>query len=398
MKRFAALISVWLVGLIVLIAPASADPEESGLTFIVEGQGSVAVAYDALLDDIEVLRGARHVAPDDPILWQNEFADTVTALQRGFPADYSGSALEDGRVWVSFVNKAPSKAVELLTLLPGDIEVREFVGWSEVDIREMGEAIHYAVLEIDGVVDVDTSIDTNRGRIDVQAEAGDSVTVSNLKSAGDVVQSSYLERPNSDLAGIELTYEIRGELQGGFDAMYGGAKLGHVSTSAYCTSGFSVRNSSYPHGLLTADHCSDSLKYGSTTLSYGGGSGTRDVQWHRTSATTTNARFYVTSSTLRTITSSHNPFVGTSLCKYGRTTGNTCDQVYLLNQCRGAYCGLAAVYNRKADSGDSGGPWYIGNAGYGVHSGYKTISGSARDMFTPLQNAASTLGVVVKLG
>lgn len=52
---------------------------------------------------------------------------------------------------------------------------------------------------------------------------------------------------------------------------------------------------------------------------------------------------------------------------------------------------------RKADSGDSGGPWYWGNAGYGIHSGWKTYLLINRDMYTPVRSTAAGLGLTVKL-
>lgn len=46
--------------------------------------------------------------------------------------------------------------------------------------------------------------------------------------------------------------------------------------------------------------------------------------------------------------------------------------MYKLNQCRGICCGQAMTHRQKAANGDSGGPWYWGTTGYGVHFGYKT--------------------------
>lgn len=57
------------------------------------------------------------------------------------------------------------------------------------------------------------------------------------------------------------------------------------------------------------------------------------------------------------------------------------------------------MHNREADSGDSGGPWFYGNTAYGIHSGYKSIWGFTRDVFTPVHtNLLFGLNIVLILG
>lgn len=101
------------------------------------------------------------------LLWQDEFADAVEQLQTDYPEAYSGSAIDDDVVWVSFTGAPPPGALEILSTLPGSVEVRPGAGWSASDIRALCESIHYSVLGQPGVVDTTTSIDTNRGTIHV---------------------------------------------------------------------------------------------------------------------------------------------------------------------------------------------------------------------------------------
>lgn len=79
------------------------------------------------------------------------------------------------------------------------------------------------------------------------------------------------------------------------------------------------------------------------------------------------------------------------LCKYGQTSGHTCDTTYLDNQCRDGYCDMMTMVHRYAAPGDSGGPWYSGNTAYGIHSGFVTIWAAQRDMFTPINRPCSVL-------
>lgn len=83
--------------------------------------------------------------------------------------------------------------------------------------------------------------------------------------------------------------------------------------------------------------------------------------------------------------------------KLGRTTFYTCDTTYLDNQCRDSWCDMMTMSSRLADGGDSGGPWFWSTTAYGIHSGWITIGGAPRDMFTPINSGLSVLGVNLKL-
>jgi hypothetical protein len=100
---------------------------------------------------------------------------------------------------------------------------------------------------------------------------------------------------------------------------------------------------------------------------------------------------------LSPVTSWANPVEGQSLCKYGKNTHYTCDVTFKDNECRDNYCDMMTMQHRYAASGDSGGPWFAGNTAYGVHSGYKTLSSSLRDMFTPVSTAFGALEVNLKM-
>lgn len=85
------------------------------------------------------------------------------------------------------------------------------------------------------------------------------------------------------------------------------------------------------------------------------------------------------------------PRTGVNVCKFSKTTGQTCDRVYRLNTTRDSYSGMVATENRRAQPGDSGGPWFYGNTAYGVHSGYSTIGSVRRDQFSPAHYISSGL-------
>ncbi|WP_402372978.1 S1 family peptidase [Isoptericola rhizosphaerae] len=383
-------------------ALAASDAAEGAPdVFVLQGEGIVAAPSDDLIDDIAAVRGSESVDLEDPLLWQNDFSVAVTTLQEQYPKAYSASAVDTdaGQAWVPFAQDAPAGALALLGELPVDIEIREGVGWSEEEIASVGEQAHYAALkETASFKDVYTNTDAASGRVSVYVEPADGMSIDRARSAlssvearSDVARSAEA----SGVPGIEVEYFVDVDLDGGLDAIYGGGKL--TSGSSYCTSGFSVRKgTTYNNGLITAAHCPNTLKYGSNSLNFRKASSTRDVQWHSDNQTAP-PKFYVADTTLRNVDVSSNPPVGTRVCRYGRTNDATCDRVALLNQCRGNYCGLAMVYERRAAPGDSGGPWYYGNVAYGVHSGYITIDSQRRDVFTPLQKAVTHLDIGTKL-
>lgn len=305
---------------------------------------------------------------------------------------------------MSFANAVPDGALEgaleVLKGLPGPVEVRSYAGWSEKDIRALGEELHYSVLQRPDVADAATSIDTNLGTIHVVLESTGQADMrtaeETTRELAAVRQANFARSARSDVGSVTLSVSSTRRSVSSDDNLYGGSKM-TTSTGGYCTAGFSVRSSNYANGMLTAAHCPNSFSIGSTSLSYRAGSSSRDVQWHSSSSKMTHPSFYVAVGSRTIITSAHNPVSGTTVCKYGQKTGGSCDRVTLTNQCRSSYCGLFVTEFRRADQGDSGGPWYCGNAGYGIHSGRISIDGD-RDSFTGLQNAASTLGITVKLG
>jgi hypothetical protein len=314
---------------------------------------------------------------------QNYFAVVATRIEEENPKDFAGARVSDDGFVVAFKEGAPAGALRILRAAEVQISVRENVGWSQSEITSAGEAIHFAVHEAVGD-GTSTSIDTFTGRIEL------SVPQAGVSTAANVIERWTAENSTSSRFDIEVV--AAPPTGAGQDLIYGGGSL----TS--CTAGFSVTASGFPSGLITAGHCPNSQTYltgGSVPLSFRTASASRDVQWH-SSSTAAPAQFFVGPSSLRNVTGKANPVVGQTLCKYGKTTGYTCDSTYIDNQCRDTYCDMMTMVNRQASGGDSGGPWFWSNTAYGVHSGYVTIWGSPRDMFTPINSGLSALGVSLK--
>lgn len=157
-----------------------------------------------------------------------------------------------------------------------------------------------------------------------------------------------------------------------------------------CTSGWPVVSTNGAGvGIITADHCSNSLTYqGRGILEYRRSMAVAngDIQFMRSTEDAHRSFYYNSAGNTRSIGGNRSPFLGETLCKYGKTTHETCDAVQSFFECRGVYCNLVNMGNRRADGGDSGGPWYSGDVAIGVHSGYTCTLWICRDQFTPIRN------------
>lgn len=372
--------SLACVGVAILLASTSAGAAAAA-------EGAAAGSGDTSTSLAEALRhtaSERHISASelkDQMVWENAFASLATEIGAKYPDAYAGAGIYDGAPTIRFAASAPAGAMEALSTMSPAVQVIEHVGWTEDEISRVGEDIHYAAQKAaQGEVATDT--DVVAGTITVFVAGG---TEDKVSAAIESLETS--SRSVSDPFVISIETDPTLEL--GDDALYGG---GSLST---CTAGFSVSKSGYPNGIITADHCPNSQSFGSTALSYRGGSSTRDVQWH-SSSTYAAPEIHWGYNGVYQVSGKANPVVGQTLCREGKTSGFDCDTTYKANQCRGSYCGMMTMSNREAAGGDSGGPWFAGSTAYGVHSGYVTIWGLPRDMFTPINSGLSTLGLTLK--
>jgi hypothetical protein len=367
-------------------------PTTSADVVHVAGFGTPTLSDDELFDIKQVAKG-KGIPLEQAVAelsGQNEFAAFVTVASERFKDEFTYARWDSGRPSLGVKGRLPASLSEQARKLPMDLDVTQNIGWSESEIKAAGEAVHAAVRKSSPDAPVYTDIDAKAGQVTVwvPSQEGAVITPNSRLASSDPVATAVSGLP----AGVTVSFNS-GSGSGGLDTVYGG---GSLST---CTAAFSVRNSSYADGLLTAEHCGNTQAYlGRSILTFRAAlaKSSGDAQWHSSSESAI-PYFYYTSGSVRAITSTLNAVPGQSLCKYGKTTSNTCDEVYKTSQCRDDYCNLVMMNRRKADSGDSGGPWFWGNAGYGIHSGWKTYLLINRDMFTPVRSTATGLGLTVKL-
>ncbi|XBH23016.1 S1 family peptidase [Jonesiaceae bacterium BS-20] len=344
------------------------------------GKDTVSEAIAAQAKDLGFANGQE---VETLMSWQNNVAQMLTEIQDRRPDEIAYTRMTNDGATVGFRAHPSAETEDLLATVKVPVTFVTDVGWSEREAASVGEAAHYAVYNALGGAEVATDTDAETGAVNVFVAPED------IAEARIALESVEAKIALEKAPGIQVQVQTDPNLASGNDALVGGSSM----SGGLCTSGFSVKTASYAHGMMTADHCPNSLSMGSYALSYRGGSSTRDVQWHSTTATTTVNKL----STTHNITATANPTVGQLLCRYGVTSGLKCDYTYKANQCRNTYCGMMTMEKRLAAGGDSGGPWFSSTTAYGVHSGWVTIWLVARDMFTPVRNGASTLGVTVKI-
>ena len=173
--------------------------------------------------------------------------------------------------------------------------------------------------------------------------------------------------------------------------IYGGLKV--ESTTAICTSGFSVEDSSGTEGVTTAGHCDAAatldMTYDSNNLPYQSGEFNEgyDIQWHTAPGLTVRNLVDFGHSYPRYIydtVSTGNQSPNEYVCKYGIKTGYTCGRIKSKtyqpddeeheDHCHpNEDCNFTNdwiwVHNANKDlcgDSDSGGPVVIGNDAYGT--------------------------------
>jgi hypothetical protein len=160
--------------------------------------------------------------------------------------------------------------------------------------------------------------------------------------------------------------------------IYGGLTLNYNSYgNPCCTSGFSVINSSgLVKGIVTAGHATTGNLYlGSHNLPYQSGfnGASYDCQWRVCPglAVTNKIQYWSDGSTLNVNSkkSRSEQHVGDIVSKYGLTTNYTAGQITSTNYLESSPYDVATWievsniygYDKMAEQGDSGGPWFTGN-------------------------------------
>jgi len=369
---------------------------------------------------------------------QMDFVDAVAELRSAYPDDYAGAAIVSGgsSAWIAFKGKIPSDAFSLAETISVPIRLIGNRGFSESELKQ---TIDEASLQLFGRKDVSEgfgSYDQETGIVTLEVRLADAV--SSTEAATWVSRLSLPVPANPRITiGVKVVPDL-GTHQAGTirrdcknyvsdnvctpwpeyvedDNMRGGGLFQDRQT---CTAGFTVTGPNGFTGNSSAGHCADSPS--ATTAEYRnqatedfsstevdvqgfheGSNG--DLAYYTDGSMTALPTFYYDTGKTRAVNSVANPVVGANVCKFGRTTGFTCDEIQSLNNTvtydDGGVTGSQVQTNEgNAKVGDSGGPWFYGNAAFGLtccSRGTGFFGLSVRDLFTPASKLNTQFSVEV---
>ena len=257
-----------------------------------------------------------------------------------------------------------------------------------------------------------TYIDPQANTLTIEYSSGIAAARSAAPTAGaieDAVSRAIADQSADGLLPTDVV--VRETPNGGaveYRELFGGAQLRRASTGDLeCTAGFTVTRKG-DDGLITADHCVDKLHFGRSSgqiqfvsaASKTAAGNWIDLQFHRAIGDAyATSKFRVTDGGgYRYLISAADPVKGDWVCRYGMTSGYSCDSTYATQLCYKPsdknYCGLFATTHNYATFGDSGGPVFFGSSARGYTTGAQTISGAWRTLSTAVTMGSKYLDAV----
>ncbi|AXR74658.1 hypothetical protein QDX25_10450 [Auritidibacter ignavus] len=387
---------------VVWLSAASADSVEDNGREIVGGEAEAEVSED-FADDIERLAERSETDPEQvhaSYAGQEQFLTVLTLAYETHPdlfysAGWTPDRQEDEGygAWVAFTEPVEDEVREAFTELPTSVELRYDAEVSEEDMEEArSEALAelYAPAQVDAV----SGHFTEDGELEIQVE----VDPSDEDEVEPLIEEVERDAP------VEVAISTTEDLGIEPEAVLGGVGVTH------CTSAFTAYRDG-ENALLGAHHCPPDAGVpsgGSEELTFVDGhiGPQGDVRVHTTTDPIDNAIVLdPEGDSTREITSRARTPEGALVCNFGQERGSSdCTTVRSANHSFNAIDPDAMEIVRVSNAvqteagltegGDSGGPWYSGNAALGIHFGQSEDLST----FSNILDAEDVLGVEVNTG
>lgn len=326
--------------------------------------------------------------------WQARVKAEAQRLAEAYPKTFTGVRIishERREVWLGFKGAAPA------VRLPSGTDAT-VAGGQPMNAVELQRATEKVASAAQRSFDAETSAvpDIVSGTIDLivaKTEPTDAASKTRQLAAQTVGTSA-------DSAKIKVAFDPKAS--SGLEAASGGARLEVSGTgNLHCTSAFTIIKNGVT-GMLTAQHCTSAFthenfngdtEYSAWTVSSTIGAN-GDLRWYNT---TTNEvpQFRADYSDLRNLYTAPGFSEGEWMCHFGYGNGKSCDTVYRIGVSSGGVSGLTAMTHHYTTGGNSGGPWFWGTGGYGVHRGWTSIWFAERAVFTPLNRVWPAFGAYI---
>ncbi|WP_432927764.1 S1 family peptidase [Microbispora sp. CA-135349] len=347
------------------------------------------IPYAELIDlqGVAKAKGISFEEAIDRYAWSPAINTVAAQLRAEFPDQLADVAIVDGgrAVRMGFKGDVPDKAISLAKTLPVEVNLYSGRGFSERELQAARESARESIAKRDDVALIISRYNAETGRVTftVKPKAAllDGANLDNLASAMRPAQPSNpaIEIDIKIDDGLHIT-KLDGYLRGG-------GLLNNSSVPYYCTNGFNIINSSTNEkGSATARHCGDHAQYyqyqnhssyDTATTTVGRAYRAVDFDLARYtggSLTYTRTFYYDQNSPRYAHDVGTSPVIGQPVCKFGRTTGATCDDIVDTNVDitndidDGKHWYGNIETDDIADLGDSGGPLYYGNRAWGITS------------------------------
>lgn len=371
---------------------------------------SVGGPTEAELEDLALIAEADEVSLDEAIAdhgGQTEFNAAGQKMYEEYPEAFAASGFDaEGRPYLLFKGEPPAAARELIADFP-DLDLSGGARFSEDELTELNDAAFFAVADALPEGSMATAApDPLTGTVALDISSSGDLAAANSAVAdlepGTDISATFGELELHDIVNIRIDESLSSTTE----AINGGDKLTEIGSGPYfCTAGFPATYGSLS-GLTTAKHCRNDLDVDFKDLIYNASVFTSnsdgDLQWHR-AKTTVNSQFRYDWGSYRPVWANVKPSGGTSVCRFGASSGSDCSSIYQINVCNtyssgDTYCGLIRTHRYTGSrDGDSGGPWYYGNNAYGVHSGSGWYYGIKRNLFTSTYYGLPDAGLKIKL-
>ena len=133
------------------------------------------------LEDIAFIAEQDGIPLDEAVArhgWQGCFGAVTSYLDEVYSDEYAGAAIvDDGHgAWIAFKGDVPEEAAELVEAIPVTVEFIGGKGFSEAELNEALQAVHYDVSSHEDVVAVSGSYDIETGVITINAQPLESLT------------------------------------------------------------------------------------------------------------------------------------------------------------------------------------------------------------------------------
>ncbi len=356
------------------------------------------VASDVQGDDLASLLAAHLGVPvDDASAFleaQVTFSELVQALSQDHPDSFASSRVlsEPFGFELVFVGGPPEKLPDTVEGFP--LSVSEAGQVPAKTLESLRRHIYLELVKTGRADGTTTALDLQSGSVLVSVPQG--LEIAPSENLADLLSDP---RVNLDSRGLPLMPSMVDQ------AVRGGART-RFNGDPWCTTAFSVENSSGVGGILPADHC-NAERYvhpedGTTLALDRRGQHTGqwgDVEWYATDETE-KAEFYagdlIPILDVTSVRGASGFSYDDTIGYYGRTSGVGWSNVLYTSGSCGGVDALVIMQTPPTQGGDSGAPWFNGGQAAGIHKGLCFIDGAYRSIFSKAARVDEALGVTIR--